>query len=97
MSGFSTGCSEWRIIERNLSLCLISERCNGATWSLSGRKRRGICSGKRKMGSGVKKEREERKVEEKRKVDVHSQDKELTVKSRIKRRILGLHVTSSFF
>ena len=28
MSGFSIGCSEWRIIERSLSLCLISERCN---------------------------------------------------------------------
>ena len=38
MSGFSTGCSELRIIERSLSLCLISVRCNEeCCFHLSGR------------------------------------------------------------
>ena len=38
MSGFSTGCSELRIIERSLSLCLISVRCNEEyCFHLSGR------------------------------------------------------------
>lgn len=77
MSGFSTGCSEWRIIERSLSLCLISERCNeeycchclGEGYPLE----------EDKITYGGEKQKEQRNREKKRKMGVHNKGKELTV------------------